>query len=75
VVGEPVELLVRLLAPLAGEDLEVFQRRRVDRREAVGAIDAPRFFFLRPSPIVWPPGPRTASMYSSTCSAVSKYWS
>ena len=119
VVGEPVELLVGLLAPLAGEDLEVFERRRVDRREAVGAVDAagdvehplpgeglgremvaeaferagldhhricssgglglridrPRLFFLRPSPIESPPGPRTASMYSTTCSGVSKYWS
>ena len=38
-------------------------------------IDLLRFFFLRPSPISMPPGPRTASMYSTTCSAVSKYWS
>ena len=40
VVGKPVELLVGLLAPLAGQDLEVFKRRRVDRRETVGAVDA-----------------------------------
>ena len=130
-VLEAVELLVGLVAPLAGEDLEVFERRRVDRREAVGAVDAAgdvenlfagqglrrqvvakalertgfdeaagfghavnllyastgrsagfllridllRFFFFRPSPTSMPPGPSTASMYSSTCSAVSKYWS
>ena len=42
VVLELVELLVGLLAPLAGEDFQIFQRRRVDRAEAVGAIDAPR---------------------------------
>ena len=36
-------------------------------------IDLPRFFFRRPSPTSRPPGPNTASMYSSTCSAVSKY--
>ena len=40
VVLEAVELLVGLLAPLAGEDLQVFKRRRVDRREAIGAVDA-----------------------------------
>ena len=41
VILEVVELLVGLLAPLAGEDLEVLKRRRVDRHEAVGAVDAP----------------------------------
>ena len=119
VVGEAIELLVGLGTPLAREDLEVFERRRVDRGEAEGAVDPPghvenalagqrlrgqmitkslqrarldhdtigrragfgprmlvrRFLRFRPSPISWPPGPSTASMYSSTCSAVSKYWS
>ena len=41
VVLELVELLVGLLAPLAGQDFQVLQRRRVDRAEAVGAIDPP----------------------------------
>ena len=39
-VGEAIELLVGLLAPLPREDLEILQRRRVDRRESVGAVDA-----------------------------------
>ena len=38
---EAVELLVGFVAPLAGEDLEVFKGRRVDRHEAVGAVDTP----------------------------------
>ena len=42
VVLEAVELLVGLVAPLAGEDFQILQRRRVDRAEAVGAIDAAR---------------------------------
>ena len=41
VVLKLVELLVGLLAPLAGEDFQVLQRRRVDRAEAVRAIDPP----------------------------------
>ena len=41
VVLELVELLVGLLAPLAGEDLQVLQRRRVDRAEAVRAVHPP----------------------------------
>ena len=36
---EPVELLVGLVAPLAGEDLQILQRRRVDRAESVRAVD------------------------------------
>jgi hypothetical protein len=39
-VLKAVQLLVGLLAALAGEDLQVFERRRVDRRETVGAVDA-----------------------------------
>ena len=42
VVREAVELLVRFLAPFAEQDFGVFQGRRVDRDEAVGAIDPPR---------------------------------
>ena len=42
VILEAVELLVGLLASLAREDLEVFQRRRIDRREAVRPVDPPR---------------------------------
>ena len=41
VVLEAVELLVGFLAPLAEQDFEVLERRRVDRAEAVGAKDAP----------------------------------
>ena len=37
VVLKLVKLLVGLLAPFAGEDLQVFQGRRVDGHEAVGA--------------------------------------
>ena len=40
-VGEAVHLLVGLLASLAGEDLEVLERRRVDRGEAVGPVHPP----------------------------------
>ena len=39
VVLELVELLVGFVAPLAGEDFQVLQRRRVDRAEAERAID------------------------------------
>ena len=42
VVGEPVDLLVGLVAALAEQDLRVLERRRVDRAEAVGAVDGPR---------------------------------
>src|SRR5262249_26756508 len=42
VVGEAVELLVGLLAALAGEDLFVLERGRVDREEAVRAEDLAR---------------------------------
>ena len=42
VVGEAIELLVGFVASLAGEDLEVFKRRGVDRHKAVGAVNAPR---------------------------------
>ena len=38
-ISKLVELLVGLVAPLAGEDFEVLERRRVDRREAIRAID------------------------------------
>ena len=41
VVLKLVELLVGLLAPLAGQDFQVLQGRRVDGAEAVGAIDPP----------------------------------
>ena len=41
VVLEVVELLVGFVAPLAEEDFEVLERRRIDRAKAVGAIDAP----------------------------------
>ena len=41
---EAVELLVGFLAALAGEDFQVFQGRRVDGAEAVGAIDPPGRF-------------------------------
>ena len=41
VVLKLVELLVGLFAPLAGEDFQVLQGRRVDRAEAVRAIDPP----------------------------------
>ena len=44
VVLEAVELLVGLVAALAGEDLQVFQGRRVDGAEAVGTIDPPGRF-------------------------------
>ncbi len=42
VILEFVELFVGLVAPLAGEDLQILQRRRVDRAEAVGPINAAR---------------------------------
>jgi hypothetical protein len=42
VVLEPVQLLVGLRSALAGQDLLVLERRRVDREEAVGAVHAPR---------------------------------
>ena len=41
VVLELVELLVGLLAPLAEQDFQVLEGRRVDRAEAVRAKDAP----------------------------------
>ena len=41
VVLELVKLLVGLVAPLAGEDFQIFERRRVDRAETVGAINPP----------------------------------
>ena len=41
VVLELVELLVGLFAPFAGQDFQIFQGRRVDGAEAVGAIDPP----------------------------------
>ena len=41
---ELVDLLVGLLAALAGEDFQVLQGRRVDGAEAVGAIDPPGRF-------------------------------
>ena len=41
VILEFVELLVGLFAPFAGEDFQVFQRRRVDRAEAIRPINAP----------------------------------
>ena len=40
VILKAIELLVGLVAPFAGEDFEVLQRRRVDRAEPVAAIDA-----------------------------------
>ena len=49
VVREAVELPLnlRLRAHLAEQDFRVFQGRRVDRREAVGAIDRARLFQQR----------------------------
>ena len=44
VVLEAIELLVGLLAALAGEDFQVLQGRRVDGAEAVGTIDPPGRF-------------------------------
>ncbi len=44
VVLEVVKLLVGLFAPLAGENVQVLQRRRVDGAETVRAIDPPRRF-------------------------------
>ena len=41
VVLKLVKLLVGLLAPFAGQDFQVLQGRRVDRAEAVGAINPP----------------------------------
>jgi hypothetical protein len=41
-VLELIELLVGFLAPLARENLQVFQGRRVDGGKAVPAIDPPR---------------------------------
>ena len=43
-IAEAVDELVGFVAALAEQDLGVFQGRRVDRREAVGAIDAPGLF-------------------------------
>ncbi len=43
-VLELVDLLVGFFAAFAGENFQVFQRRRVDGAEAVGAIDPPRRF-------------------------------
>ena len=40
VVLELIELAVGLFAPLAGQDLQVLQGRRVDGAEAVGPVDA-----------------------------------
>ena len=42
VVLELVELLVGFRAPFAQQNLQVFQRRRIDRAEPVGAKHAPR---------------------------------
>ena len=44
VVLEAVDLLVGLVAALAGEDFQVFQGRRVDGAEAIGTIDPPGRF-------------------------------
>ena len=43
-VGEAIHLLFRFAAPLADQDFFVFQRRRVDRAETVGAINPPGRF-------------------------------
>ena len=40
VILEAIELLVGLVAPLARQDLEVLERRRVDRRKAIRPVDA-----------------------------------
>src|SRR4029077_8925770 len=40
-IGKAVELFVGLLPSLAQQNLRVFESRRIDGREAVGAIDAP----------------------------------
>jgi len=44
VVFEAVKLLVGLFAAFSQEDFRIFERRRIDRREPITAVDVSRFF-------------------------------